>query len=147
MDIAIIKDGAPATIGYYTELFPNVSFPAGGPEQQWMSENSVLPVVRWKDHDRLSEKLVDCAPYIEDGNVFTVVVSPMDEQEVASTTARIAAEVRGKRARLLYDSDWTQLADAPVNQAAWATYRQALRDITQQPGFPTDVTWPELIEE
>jgi hypothetical protein len=52
------------------------------------------------------------------------------------------ANVRGKRNELLAESDWTQVADAPVDQAAWATYRQALRDIPQQPSFPYGITWP-----
>lgn len=47
-----------------------------------------------------------------------------------------------KRDALLQSSDWTQVADAPVDQAAWAVYRQALRDIPQQEGFPDDVAWP-----
>lgn len=51
--------------------------------------------------------------------------------------------VRGERDDLLQGSDWTQVADAPVDQAAWAAYRQALRDITQQDGFPHEVVWPE----
>ena len=53
-----------------------------------------------------------------------------------------ATIVRKQRDQLLTDSDWTQMPDAPVDQAAWATYRQALRDIPQQAGFPTDITWP-----
>lgn len=53
-----------------------------------------------------------------------------------------AERVRSKRDRLLMQSDWTQVADAPVDQAAWATYRQALRDITDQEGFPFEVTYP-----
>ena len=36
--------------------------------------------------------------------------------------------MRNHRNRLLAESDWTQVADAPVDQQAWATYRQALRD-------------------
>lgn len=52
-------------------------------------------------------------------------------------------EVRKQRNNILADSDWTQVADAPVDQAAWATYRQSLRDIPQQDGFPTDVVWPD----
>ena len=36
--------------------------------------------------------------------------------------------MRNHRDRLLKESDWTQVADAPVDQQAWATYRQALRD-------------------
>lgn len=51
--------------------------------------------------------------------------------------------VRAQRDILLTASDWTQVADAPVDQAAWATYRQALRDIPAQAGFPDNVTWPE----
>ena len=57
--------------------------------------------------------------------------------------APTAEQVRAERDRLLADSDWTQVADAPADQAAWATYRQALRDIPQQAGFPESVTWPE----
>ena len=53
-----------------------------------------------------------------------------------------AGNVRGFRDAQLVKSDWTQVADAPVDKAAWATYRQALRDITQQAGFPWDVQWP-----
>jgi len=50
--------------------------------------------------------------------------------------------IRSKRDALLSQSDWTQVPDAPVDQAAWAEYRQALRDLPQQAGFPTEITWP-----
>jgi len=53
-----------------------------------------------------------------------------------------AEEVRTQRDALLSQSDWTQVPDAPVNQTAWAEYRQALRDLPQQAGFPTEITWP-----
>jgi hypothetical protein len=56
---------------------------------------------------------------------------------------QLASEIRAERNRLLAASDWTQVADAPVDQAAWATYRQALRDITAQLGFPEQINWPE----
>lgn len=52
------------------------------------------------------------------------------------------SQIRAERDSLLSASDWTQLPDAPVDRAAWAVYRQALRDITSQEGFPTDVVWP-----
>lgn len=55
-----------------------------------------------------------------------------------------AQAFRHNRDRLLAASDWTQVADAPVDAAAWATYRQALRDIPQQEGFPDNITWPEV---
>jgi hypothetical protein len=55
---------------------------------------------------------------------------------------RLASQIRQERNTLLSDCDWTQVSDAPVNQVAWQTYRQALRDVTSQEGFPYDVTWP-----
>ena len=57
--------------------------------------------------------------------------------------AEQASAVRKSRGDKLADSDWTQVADAPVDKAVWATYRQALRDITTQDGFPWTVTWPD----
>ncbi len=58
-------------------------------------------------------------------------------------TAFYEAEARAKRLQLLSASDWTQLPDVPLaTKETWATYRQALRDITDQPGFPVDVIWP-----
>jgi len=49
---------------------------------------------------------------------------------------------RKKRNELLAASDWTQVADAPVDKTAWAAYRQELRDVTSQETFPFEVTWP-----
>lgn len=48
-----------------------------------------------------------------------------------------------RRQKLLRDSDWTQLPDVPLStKQLWAAYRQALRDITSQPGYPLHVVWP-----
>ena len=60
----------------------------------------------------------------------------------AKVSERQALEVRAERDRLLASSDWTQIADAPVDQAAWAAYRQELRDVPDQVGFPETVIWP-----
>jgi hypothetical protein len=68
------------------------------------------------------------------------------EQEAAYKArkdADQAVNVRQQRTEKLKDSDWTQLADSPVDKAAWAAYRQALRDITAQAGFPWTIDWPE----
>ena len=53
-----------------------------------------------------------------------------------------AKEVRTQRTEKLAASDWTQLTDAPINSSVWATYRQQLRDITAQSGFPWEINWP-----
>jgi hypothetical protein len=54
----------------------------------------------------------------------------------------LSYQVRAMRDQLLVASDWTQIADAPVNKTAWAEYRQALRDVPEQEGFPENVVWP-----
>jgi len=66
----------------------------------------------------------------------------MEAEYAAGANDRAAAEIRTERDAKLTESDWTQVVDAPVDQAAWATYRQALRDIPDQAGFPTEVNWP-----
>lgn len=54
-----------------------------------------------------------------------------------------ARQARRQRDALLAACDWTQLPDVPTAaKAAWAAYRQALRDVTTQPGFPEEVAWP-----
>ena len=74
------------------------------------------------------------------------VTTTAAEQEVAykaSKDAEQAKSVRATRGDKLAECDWTQVADSPVDKAVWATYRQALRDITAQSGFPWTITWPD----
>ena len=54
----------------------------------------------------------------------------------------MATDARKQRNELLAACDWTQVADAPVDKEAWAAYRQALRDITEQDSFPLSIDWP-----
>ena len=54
--------------------------------------------------------------------------------------------VKAKRLNLLIQSDWTDTVTAQTrltNWQEWQDYRQALRDITKQAGYPLDVIWPE----
>lgn len=56
-------------------------------------------------------------------------------------------EARAQRDKLLAETDWTQVLDAPIDattREAYRAYRQALRDIPEQDGFPEAITWPEL---
>jgi hypothetical protein len=99
----------------------------------------------------------------DNGSVINTIVAELDfveqvhpgryreqvlsaEEQAAANAAKDAmqaANVRQQRNDKLKDSDWTQVADAPVDQAAWAAYRQQLRDITSQAGFPWTIEWPE----
>jgi hypothetical protein len=68
------------------------------------------------------------------------------EQEAAykaSKDAEQATSVRTSRNDKLKECDWTQITDSTADKTAWATYRQALRDITAQAGFPWTITWPD----
>lgn len=60
-------------------------------------------------------------------------------------SALLEAEVRQERDGLLTASDWTQVADGPLSsttRVAWAAYREALRNVPQQEGFPATIEWP-----
>ena len=79
------------------------------------------------------------------------VLMDMDENEIAEHEA-IAAQheamkpngIREQRNNLLKDTDWTQLPDVPkATRDAYKTYRQSLRDISKQAGFPHEISWPE----
>ena len=79
------------------------------------------------------------------GPVFIDGETTAAEQEAAYKAAKDAEQaksVRTSRTEKLKDCDWTQIADSTADKAAWATYRQALRDITAQAGFPWTIDWP-----
>jgi hypothetical protein len=75
--------------------------------------------------------------WVVDGNSITLDT----DQEAADILAAKWARIRAERDALLAASDYTQVADAPSDTAAWATYRQALRDVPTATS-PDDVVWP-----
>lgn len=88
-------------------------------------------------HPDIIKQIVQVTADVEQGDVWDgkVFSRPAPQQLTASGAIR-------RRDKLLAASDWTQLADATVDREMWAAYRQALRDIPQQAGFPADVEWP-----
>jgi hypothetical protein len=84
-------------------------------------------------------------PVFADTTVDGVTTTAAEHEAAykAIKDAEQASAVRQSRSDRLADCDWTQVADSPVDKAVWATYRQALRDITTQDGFPWNVTWPD----
>lgn len=74
------------------------------------------------------------------------VVKDLPAEEVQRIEDDKARNVRAERNAKLSACDWTQLSDAPLSadqKQAWGAYRQALRDVTGQSGFPWAVTWPD----
>ena len=72
-----------------------------------------------------------------DGENFTKPTDSSIEQ---------AKSVREQRNQKLNESDWTQIADSTADKTAWVTYRQALRNVPTQTGFPNTVVWPTYPE-
>jgi hypothetical protein len=81
------------------------------------------------------------------GPIFTDTAEATAAEQEAAYKAQKDVEqaksIREQRNQKLKETDWTQVADAPVDKAAWATYRQELRDITTQAGFPWGINWPD----
>lgn len=134
----------PYTIGQLRKDNPNVSFPRQISEQTLQSFG-VFPFTRaaYPTYDKRTQKLevgdieqVN-GKWVEQWNVVN-----RTQEEVSQQDAIQEAKIRSDRDERLAQSDWTQVADAPVNQEAWSTYRQALRDVPAQEGFPWSVTWP-----
>ena len=142
MFIKITNDGPKTyTIGQLRQDNSNVSFPKEIPLET-LAEYNVYPctVAKKPDYNNLTEDTVLNTPTEVNGawiQSYSVVRKSQEDAE---------RNIREQRNFLLSDSDWTQVADAPVNQLTWANYRQALRDITTQEGFPFNVTFPSKPE-
>ena len=79
---------------------------------------------------------------VQDGSV--VLKSEADRQSYRD--AVLARSIRGQRDTLLSQSDYVILPDTPYSEdtkTAYRTYRQALRDLPEQAGFPNSTTWPD----
>lgn len=135
MQIRIKETGAVVFQHELRGLYPNTSGPLDdlydvifeGPQPQ---------ATRYQDVYRDGIEQID-------GKWYTKYsVADVSQSVKATIDATQAQAMRDKRNAALTSSDWTQLADAPVDSAAWAAYRQGLRDIPLQTGFPWTIDWP-----
>lgn len=143
MELRNKETGAVITESEFRAAFPNTSFPEqltvdliGDMGFDVVLEGPQAQPTRYQTAFRDGVEKID-------GQWFTKYsAAEMDDETKAAKDAEQAKSVRDQRNQKLSDSDWTQLADSPENKAAWATYRQALRDIPTQAGFPWEVQWP-----
>jgi len=137
-------DTFPYNIGQLRRDNPNTSFPRVVPETT-MAAYNMFPVGRDVDptFDPLTQKVeVAAAPVLTNGKwMLPKTVVALTATEIADTTAAKAQGVRSQRDKLIADTDWMALSDSTLTPA-WAAYRQALRDVTAQAGFPHTVDWP-----
>ena len=96
-------------------------------------------------HEPATQRLEEGPALLIDG-VWTqnYIVTDLSADESAAKVGAQWNVIRAERNKLLAESDWTQLPDASADAAAWATYRQALRDITTQAN-PFSIVWPEAV--
>lgn len=147
---AKIKDGIVVAYPYGPNELkkdnPNLSLPKKITPNT-LTSFDIVPVIP-KDppeHDYITQDCVRVNPTkVGEDWVETWAIHPATQEEVESRKKEAAINLRSKRDRLLSDSDWTQVADAPVDIVAWAAYRQALRGITLHPNWPQikDEDWP-----
>lgn len=139
-----VLEAYPYSIGDLRRDNKSTSFPKNPPEEL-LAEWGVHPVATQPQpvFDTRTERLEQTEPELIDG-VWTIrwAVLPLPREQVQAAQDARARNARAIRDAKLAASDWTQLADTPADSAAWAVYRQALRDITEQEGFPCDITWP-----
>lgn len=137
-------DQYPYTVGDLRKANPNVSFPRNIPTET-LAQYGVYPVTiaPAPEFNSRTQRLVTQQPTLVNG-AWTVTKSVVakDQAQIDNETAQKAADVRQTRDQLLSATDWTQVADAPVDSAVWSVYRQSLRDVPSQAGFPWEVTWP-----
>jgi acyl-CoA reductase-like NAD-dependent aldehyde dehydrogenase len=91
-------------------------------------------VYAWVEREMFTE-------YTDDNGDVQTVAAQKTAYDTANTAA-LAATERAKRTALLMETDHYALADVTMPDAM-KTYRQALRDVPQQAGFPSSITWPD----
>jgi hypothetical protein len=129
----------------YRTVFTN-GFPFS---EDQLTVHGYVKVNLYRDHDRMTQKLVPATPVLEGGWVYTVAVVDLTAEEVQSAKDSAMAKIREQRNTLLAACDWTQIADSTADKTAWATYRTALRNlpatITGDPctfsDWPHDPNW------
>ena len=97
-----------------------------------------FPVVKrhWEYQDTVDEG----APTLEAGSTGSLTYT--EPEPVVETQEEKARRVREVRDSILRETDWMMFSDTATPSQAWLDYRQALRDVPSQGGFPDNIVWP-----
>lgn len=128
------------TVRYFCDQFPdgliyNIDIPLEN--GAFIAQDKINELIEVTKPVGQLERLVTLKSAVIPGE-FQAIIEP---EQIVDLSARL----RNQRNVELTRCDWTQLADAPlsdIQKAAWRDYRQALRDVTSQAGFPDNVLWP-----
>lgn len=137
----------PYSIGQLRKDNPQVSFPRN-PSEEILASYGVFPVTQKERpaYDYTMHDLSEGTPELVSGSwVQTWHLNPVSSEVTANRTAELSASVRADRDQRLSETDWIVIKAYERSQSIpseWEVYRQALRDITAQAGFPHSVEWP-----
>jgi hypothetical protein len=147
---ALISNGQiekyPYSIGLLRKNNPQTSFPAN-PSNERLAEWNVFPV---QPTDRpevdYTKNVNEATPTQQDGKWVQVWdVTNATAEEISQRTEEQASSIRSERDQKLFGSDWVVIRSIETEVPEielWKAYRQALRDVPQQAGFPWAVVWP-----
>ncbi len=134
--------------GEVRSMYPNTSFPS-----QWtpalVEELGLDPVFEspTPTTTRYQTAYKDGVEQDSQGRwLWKWSISEMDDETKAAKDAEAAKAVRATRDGKLAECDWVVIKNLELNQnipGVWEVYRQGLRDLPAQAGFPHDITWPE----
>jgi hypothetical protein len=136
--------------GEVRSLYPNTSFPS-----QWSAElveelgldpvfETPAPTVT-----RYQTAYKDGVEQVAGKWVWKWSISEMSAEAIASKDAEAAKAMRADRDKRIAETDWIIIKNLELNQnvpGVWEVYRQALRDVPSQAGFPHEITWPSKPE-
>ena len=132
----------PYSVGLLRKDNPNTSFPKK-PSVSDMAAFGVHPVTEVTPSLGEGQKLVKTWTPTLSGSDWVLAHEAVDltVEEVAAATAVVAANVREARDKLIKATDFYALSDV-VMTTEMTAYRQALRAVPEQVGFPNEITWP-----
>lgn len=142
----IKSSGEVKTQGEIRQMYPNTSFP-----KTWSNELVAelgLEVVFETPAPSTTvyqTAFKDGVEQVDGKWVWKWSINEMDDDAKAAKDAEVAKNVRTTRDAKLKETDWTALSDVTMS-ADMTAYRQALRDVPAQAGFPHNVTWPSKPE-
>lgn len=151
MSYRLRENGAILTQGEVRKLFANTSFPAVW-DSSVCDSIGIDPILESPQPTltRFQSASQDGIEQDSLGNwVYKWKVTDWDQSAIDAAITNQWSSIRTQRNQKLSSCDWTQVDDAPftnVEKAAWATYRQALRDITTQ-ADPFAIEWPQAPNE
>jgi len=115
---------------------PNTSFPINLTDEIYISYNGhPVTVSALPEYDPLTQQIVTGSP-VKSGDAWGVSHTVENLEQVVAEI-----NIRSHRESLLSDTDWMASSDVTMS-SAMTSYRQALRDIPAQEGFPFSITWP-----